>query len=304
MNLEPGIYRGVPDAEYRAWPAISQSGLKTMLKSPAKFRHEQTHPRKRTPAMLMGSLVDCLCLEPEAFDLYFEVAKGGVWPNTVCPKCGAAPGAPCLKKDLTPAAKVCTAERRENDERPAGAPTLIDSKTLLDARQIADAVLSHPTAGRLVASTEHQVSMVWQDSATGIWCKGRIDCLDADRYIADLKKTGHDGACPQKWPKQVVNWGHDVQAAFYTDAYELLTGKRLPWLWVAVEEEEPFDLAVYQAADEWFKRGRRLYRKALDLYANCVQTDNWTGYDDGVQMCEPPTWALRDDCADDEEEWQ
>lgn len=292
MRPKPGVYLGIPDAHYRAWDAVSQTGLKTLLRSPAKFRWEQQHPRRRTPAMLLGSLMDCLCLEPDAFGEYFEIVTGKTWPNAVCAECGASPKAPCMGKKGEAISK-CHSGRSALHVDDPGARPLIDLGTLADARAIADAVLSHPTAGRLVATTQHQVSIVWQDAETELFCKGRIDCLDPKRYIADLKKTSQGGAHPDNWPREVLRWGLDVQASFYTDGYEQLTGVRLPWVWAAVEEEAPFDLGVYQAADAWIWRGRELYRQALRTYRHCLDTDTWGGYDEEPVMCNPPAWASR-----------
>ena len=41
---EDRLVHGMPDADYRRYPAVSQSGLKTILDSPARYRWERDHP--------------------------------------------------------------------------------------------------------------------------------------------------------------------------------------------------------------------------------------------------------------------
>jgi hypothetical protein len=64
--MTPGIYHNIPFEDYRRWPAVNQSTLKEMTRSPAHARAAMDRPRKATPAMLLGSAVDCLVFEGDS----------------------------------------------------------------------------------------------------------------------------------------------------------------------------------------------------------------------------------------------
>jgi len=70
----PGVYPEVAEAVYRAWPAANYSSLKLFAQSPAHVRWVLDHPAEPTPAMLLGSAVDCLVFEPGSFRKRFALA--------------------------------------------------------------------------------------------------------------------------------------------------------------------------------------------------------------------------------------
>lgn len=288
----PGIYRGIPDAEYRSWPAISMSGLRVLgEQSPAAYRWQQAHPRPQSEAMLLGSLIDSMLLGgPGELAERYELADGRAWPRATCPECGAAPEAPCLGKKGEPITR-CHSGRRELHD--SGGRMVVDARTWARAQEIAEAVRRHPTAAPLVDLTDHQVSMLWIDPETGIALKGRLDLVRPGEYLADLKTCRAGAASPRQWARHAAGLAYHYQAAVYSDGWAALTGEALPWIWLAVETEPPYQLAVHQAADAWIWRGRDAYRSALRLYAHCLDTGEWPGYPEDPQLCEPPPWLGR-----------
>jgi len=286
--LTPGVYLDVPDPEYRSWPAISQTSLKVIgEKSPAAYKYQQEHLRPRTEALIRGSVVDCLCFEPEAWDERFLVSK---WPNAICLECGADPCEPCTTQKGSPA-KVCHSGRKAApsfDKRIVITPE--ESK---EYGRIASAALEHPTVGNLIATSQHQVSLLWKDEETEVMCKGRLD-IKRDDLIGDLK-TCMAGAArnPGAWARHAFKFGYHYQSAFYTGGWEVLTGERLPWLWAAVETEAPYPVAIFQADPNWMRAGEIAYRRALRMYADCLEVNAWPGYPDDVQECSLPSWAMR-----------
>ena len=74
--------------------------------------------------------------------------------------------------------------------------------------------------------------------------------------------------------------------------------------------DEPVDLVLWLATDkvrannynpnavappemklQMLAKGEEKYRKALEWLENCQRTDNWPGYDDGIQLLNLPKWA-------------
>lgn len=62
------------NAEYHADPAISKSDLDLINRSPSYYKYVKGNPRVQTAAMLLGSAVHKLVLEPEDFGEEYAVA--------------------------------------------------------------------------------------------------------------------------------------------------------------------------------------------------------------------------------------
>ncbi|MCB1809896.1 MAG: hypothetical protein KDJ99_33425, partial [Candidatus Competibacteraceae bacterium] len=69
-----GIVAGIPEDEYHALPRLSQSSIKTLLRSPSHYKHGE---RKETAAMKQGSLIDIALTEPERLDADYHVVPAG-----------------------------------------------------------------------------------------------------------------------------------------------------------------------------------------------------------------------------------
>ena len=66
--------------------------------------------------------------------------------------------------------------------------------------------------------------------------RGRIDWL-LPNAIVDLKTTIN--AAPSKFSRALIDYGYALQAAWYQEGYEALTGERLPFV------KTPFQLYRY-----------------------------------------------------------
>jgi hypothetical protein len=76
--MQPGIYRGLPNADYHGGPGISKSGLDLIRKSPAHYRAivtaDNDNERKPTPAQAIGTALHMLVLEPAEFARTYTLA--------------------------------------------------------------------------------------------------------------------------------------------------------------------------------------------------------------------------------------
>jgi exodeoxyribonuclease VIII len=277
MDIEPGIYFDVPCDEYRRWPAFAQSGIKHVLRSPKHYMaYVLGEADAKSKAMILGSLIDCLVLEPLLFSKYFamqpatyESKKDGVKPwnanSLTCKK---------IKHDIEDSGKQIITE--------------IDFQK---AKQIAEAVNTHVSASEIIAKTKKQVSLVWQDSDTGVLCKGRLDMM-CDEHLDDLKSTMD--ACPAGFSRSIESFGYHIQGAFYSDGYAALTGNvQLPYNIIAAETESPFCVATYALEPDTLLIGRAIYKKALKKYKECKDLNNWPGYSDFIEPIDVPPWAIK-----------
>lgn len=64
---------------------------------------------------------------------------------------------------------------------------------------------------------------------------------------------------------------------------------------MTVEKLPPFAVAVYRIDEDALEAGRRMYRRALRLWAECLDRGIWPGYSDRIESISLPAWALNQD---------
>jgi hypothetical protein len=136
-------------------------------------------------------------------------------------------------------------------------------------------------------------TMVWQDSATGVWCRARIDWLHDDLSAIDDLKTTTRSAHPESFARNLYSYGCDVQAAFYLRGMWALNkfGNSVPkWRWIVVETSPPYGLSVVEPGPAVLELADAKVDAALKLWAECLERDNWPGYPTRVATAELPAW--------------
>jgi exodeoxyribonuclease VIII len=260
------IRHDLTNAEYHASPAISKSGLDLIHRAPALYRWRQANPAEQTPAMRLGTLTHAIVLEPDLFERETAVRPEGIDRRTSVGKA-----------DL--AAFELEAEGRE----------IISSEKGAKLAAIRDAVRSHPAAAKALAdSPVIEQSIFWD--VDGIACRCRPDAVTARGVIVDLKTTRD--ASPDGFAKSVAQYRYHVQAAFYFDGYKAAFGEApRGFVFIAVEAEPPYLVAVYVASEAMTNRGRHDYRADLETFRRCQDTDTWPGYSDAPLTIDLPKWA-------------
>lgn len=93
-----------------------------------------------------------------------------------------------------------------------------------------------------------------------------------------------------------------MQAAWYLDAAEAVTGTRPANFWFVVQDKSaPFLCSVAAFDEDAIAAGRALNRQAVRQFADCVERDDWYGYRqdatpdrDTAFILTLPAWAQRD----------
>ena len=262
----PTIRHDLTNAEYHASPAISKSGLDLIRKAPALYRWRQANPTEQTPAMRLGSLTHTVVLEPDRFERETAVRPEGIDRRTSVGKA-----------DL--AAFELEAEGRE----------IITNEEGAKLAAIRDAVRSHPAAAKALAgSPVIEQSIFWD--ADGIACRCRPDAVTERGVIVDLKTTRD--ASPEGFARSVAQYRYHVQAAYYSDGYRAAFGEApRGFVFIAVETEPPYLVAVYVASETMTQRGRIEYQTDLDTFRECLASDCWPGYSSSPLTLDLPKWA-------------
>jgi hypothetical protein len=277
---EPRVVYDMPDAEYRAVPALSYSGAKGLLppRSPAHYRYEQTHPRPPKRAYDLGHAAHRRVLGAGAELVTVEGTygpkskrAGEAWSDYIDPK----------------------AQDARDAIYDSGRVPLLP-RELEEIEAMAGAVFAHPLAGRLYTGGHAEVSLFWTDEATGVPMKARLDYLATRPGLmiaVDLKTT--PGAHPVQLPKTVADFSYQIQNAVYLDGMAACGLGPAGFLFVFVEKEPPHAVSVGQLTEQDIDIGRQLAGRAAEIYRDCTASGIWPAYDPGITTINLPPWSRR-----------
>lgn len=253
------------EADYNNHPAVRNSELGYLLRSPAHWWAYKRNPPEPSDAQAFGTACHFGVLEPQKFfDRYAALPEG------------------C---DLrTAAGKAAKAELIAANRIPLKA----DEYQRINA--IIEAVYSHPTASKYLTGGVVENAYFWTDPDTGIQCKARPDYLRDDSIYIDLKTT--DDASHAEFTRSVGKWAYARQAAFYIDGLKAATGRvSAGCVLIAVEKEPPYGIGVYVLDDAAMECGRGQYKRALLTLSACQKTGVYPCYPEETQAITLPEWA-------------
>jgi exodeoxyribonuclease VIII len=266
--METGIYKNILNETYhrsKEWSALSCSGIKDFLKAPAVYKAKKETAESTNDAFLLGSAFHAVVLEPDVYEESFAVfdgtRRGKAWESFAQEN--------CYKTIITPSIQSTVEAMRE-------------------------AVMKDETALALIsAQGECEESVFWNDATYGFPCKCRPDKRIPElKMLIDLKSTVD--ASPEGFAKSVINYGYDIQAAWYLSGINAAQSDLYrDFLFVAVEKNPPYLTQVYRATDDVIESGKKKIRSMIGRYAECLKTDVWPGYDGGVIDIVLPSWAIK-----------
>jgi len=281
--LNPGIYLDVPEARYHADDLLAQPTLSSSLarviinQSP---RHAWTqHPRLNPHHEPV---------EKKTFDIgraahRAVLGRGGEYvaiPTDYLAANGAA---------STKLAKDYIAEARAEGLTPLKAEEVDQIGAIADAVQSKLAAMNirlDPTRSEVVALAK----------VDGVMCRAMIDNAPADPRLPlyDFKTT--TDASPEAVIRAVENYGYDVQAAHYLDAWQAATGERRKMRFIFVEKAAPHEVAVIELHDDpsaesdWMLTARSKAGEARRIWGQCLTSGDWPGYPARVQIIGARGW--------------
>ncbi len=266
FTLSEGIQEGISNWDYHndlRYNALSSTGIRTLLKSPAHFKIK-IEPTKE---MIFGSAAHSYLLEPESDEIVIipEINRRtnegkGEWIKF-------------LEENFKKI--IISADELE----------IIKSmrETLLNQYEYASMLLQKGTA---------ELSAFWQHETYDFWCKCRPDFLVDDLNIIVDYKTCRE-ADIENFGKESYNRGYHIQAAWYRDGIEQITGKSWDFVFIAQEKTEPYGVGVYKVPEKILAKGTEELAMATRIYDECLKTNKWRGYPDRIQQLEFPAWAFR-----------
>ena len=256
---DPLVIEDMTDVDYHKSPALSASGAKLILKSPAHYRWAMDHPTT-TATFNLGHAVHSLVL---------------------------GSGRPLVMLEVD--GYTTKAAREERDGALTADMIPLTRPEWQQVRAMADAVLSHPLAAALFADGQAELSLFTHDDVTGVELRSRPDWIG--RTIVDLKTTIN--ANPADFDRIAWTYHYEQQAAWYID--EVARAGIMPdddrLLFVNVEKSPPYLVSVTELDAEALRIGRTRNREAIDTFARCIATDEWPGYPAVEHLVPLPTYA-------------
>ncbi|WP_422366377.1 PD-(D/E)XK nuclease-like domain-containing protein [Pelagibius sp.] len=270
----PGIYN-ISLADYHNDPceevSISSSGLRTIDAGCPKlfWVNSPLNPHREhftTPAFEFGRATHDWLLQKETFWDHNHVLGEGVKLTT-------------------------KAGRAERDAALAEGKTVIKHEEFQSVQAMRQAVLEHEFAGAAFENGQAEPTLAWKDEETGVWLRCRPDWLPAVQdWIPDYKTAV--SAKPAEFQRAVWNHGYHMQAALYLEGIEAVTGKApRNFFFVVQEKKAPFIVTVIaldRIAIEW---GQQQNRRAIRVFADCLERDTWPGYSSRVEQIGLPGFA-------------
>lgn len=272
----------ISNAEYRKKEGVSSSDLKKMMKSMAHYKYYKDHPEDSdSEALQFGRAYHKLMLEPDDFDNEFAVS----------------PKFDRRTKEGKAAAEEF-AKKAEGKE-------VINEETYQKLLEMQKALYDTPFV-KLLIKGEHEKSFFWTDEKTGIPCKCRPDSHGQikDEYICIDLKTTND-AETDKFMKDALKFGYDIQTAHYCEGLENAYGKPFKFIFIAQEKTAPYLVNVLQADDYFMASGKELRDTLLEQYKKCSENNEWPGYmgkDSGINSLSVPEWLKNSLVVEDETE--
>jgi hypothetical protein len=266
---QQNTYKGIltlPEEQYRASEAISKSDLDWIAppRTPSHYRAKKDGliASIATPAMKMGALVHRAVLEPDTMSEFVTRPEG-----------------------LDFRSKEGKAWRDDNANK-----TILTHDEAATIASIVDSVWSHPVAKRIFKGAKTEQCLFAEDSE-GMVRKARLDALVEGSIVPDLKTAACADA--QEFEKSIGKFRYHVQAAYYLDICNLLGIEKRDFVFVVVEKEPPFAVAVYSLDEDAIRLGRMEYQRDLNMVRDCMESDEWPAFPHDIRVIGLPAYIRK-----------
>lgn len=261
--MQEGIFDRLPFADYLALPALSNSTLAILRRSPSAFQYALDNPSPPTEQQMVGTAVHTMVLEPWTFDDDFAV--------------------------LPPDVNLRTKEGRAyRDELINRGRRVLRPQEFEAVREMVRSVLDNPTARKILdESLAVEQTLVWRDEH-GIWRKCRKD-ITTPQAVIDLKTTRNLAG----FDLEVRKHHYHCQAAWYLDGERQIgpTNGR-EWYFIAVQTDPPYESEVFQLHEDYVDCGRAENDRLISIYRQHLELDDWSRSPAGVTLLQPPAWLV------------
>lgn len=250
----------LPEIEYRAIDAISQSALRQYALSPTPLHYwfQSQIEIKKTSAMELGIL------------LHSRLEMGDSYLNTHIP----------IPKDIRKGTKAYKEFKEIYKEK-----TLVKYKDWHLIDSMYRSIKEHSGASKLLAEGFAEESFVGE--LDGIKVKGRIDFRNPKlKVIVDLKSAITGNPFDVKgFSKIVKDSKYDWQTAFYLEAIKRITGEEYVFIFLSVEKQYPYACSLHALSNQDLDAAHQEVFECLhDFNSRKLRNDWGRGYGSEIHI--------------------
>lgn len=286
---EPGVYRGVDIERYHHDPdlfdgfSISSSGLRALLRRPKEYWYTSPYNPERAevtskPELDFGKAAHMLLLGESGFREQYALR-----PTTYIN----------AKGQESPWSGNAIACKEWLVEQAEAGRTVITETEIAHIRNMA-ASLNEKEAVRLgILSGKIERSIFMRHGH--VWLKARPDVIPlASGDFVDLKTA--QSVDDDSLSRAIANHGYHVQAGLLRMIVREVLGADAftSFTFVFVEKGPPYDVRVMQLTEQDIDLGERQARQGLKVLEQCIEQNEWPGYDGFSQhigWVSMPGWA-------------
>lgn len=277
LDLAPGLYSNVPAEDYhqRVPGVVSKTALDLINRSLAHYKAwVDGAEREATPPLLFGSALHMALLEPERF----------LRSYVVMPDFGD-----CRFKENKARRDSWRLEVGWHENPSLSRVKVLEQKDADAIRGIYESVNRHPLAGRMIREGVSEATLVWEDEETGLRCKARMDYY-AEKLGAcyDLKST--EDARPEAFARSMASYRYHVQDAFYREGLRAVGRPCEHFVFIAVEKQPPYAVALYSLKDSDVQLGLRAARRDMRTLLEGIEKDAFPAYSETIETISLPGW--------------
>lgn len=270
MEIKQGFYRQTL-IEYLQSEGVNRSFLHELLEhSPGHAKFRQDTPDD-TKSLRLGNAFHPAVLEPERFKSEFVILPAD------CQK-GSGSGMKSRKEAFE---AQCEASNQ----------IIITQQDYDNIQEMAGVIQGNQEAVDLLSHGEAEMSGYFTDPDYDVLCKIRLDYINKKGgIIIDLKSASD--ARHNLFRASAENHGYDLQAFMGLYGVTQITGEaHSDFRFIVVESKDYHGLKIYTANQEMIDTGYKKYQKAMEIYKECLEKNEWPGYDPVSELLGSPEWA-------------
>ena len=239
--------------QYEAIEALSFTGLKELLKSPAHYQQWKATPSEETKALIIGKAVHLAVLKNADFLTTYAMA----------PEC-----------DRRTKEGKAIWQSSMDSLKPGQVQLNFDDYNLV--LSIADGAMKICEDAGIECLKQdgwRECALTAKSKETPL--KGIPDLIsDDDGYIYDLKTTS-DSAGERSALSTILSFKYHLQAAHYINLAHAHRSDVRGFRVILVEKDAGHQGAVYEIAGDLLAKGRSEIERAYSIYDQCIQSGQW-----------------------------
>ena len=272
--MEP-TFKNISIEEYHANAALGKTDLVQFAKNPLRYKIYRQTIKPPSPVFNLGSAAHTAILEPDTYQNRIAIP-----PSEVLGKNGVKSTKAYKEWEAQQTGKTILTQTQA-DQVQAMAKSIFENP-------------EHSTAKLLLTGGIAELSGFWTENhGYDIELKCRPDYLPAEGIAVDLK-TCKD-ASPDGFGRDAARYKYHWSACLTLRGLTAITGiEHTEYIFVCIEKEPPHNVACYRCPPHLVDLAGRQIEEPLTLYAKCLKTNEWPGYENRILDLKFPGWAEKE----------